>query len=100
MNELFGDHFWIVQVFIIVLLVLVANFFFRKFLDRAARQLEKTANPWDDAVLHAARRPLNFAVWVVGLTFAAEVVVQETGTDLFTLGGPARSVGIILSSSS
>ena len=47
-------------------------------------------------MLEAAGRPVALAVWVVGLTFAAQIVVSETGTELFELGTPIRSVGIIV----
>ena len=91
-----GENFWIFEVFVIILLVLVANFFIKRFLNKLKRQLLKTANPWDDAVLEAARKPLSLGIWIVGLTFAAQIVVAETGTEIFKLGTPVRSVGVIV----
>ncbi|MEM7207141.1 MAG: mechanosensitive ion channel family protein [Pseudomonadota bacterium] len=90
-----GGHYWILKVFVIVLIVLLANFFIRRFLIRLKKQLEKTKNPWDDALINAAQKPIAFGVWVVGLTFAAQVVVAETGSELFELGTPMRAVGVI-----
>jgi len=95
-RNLLGGQYWILEVFVVVLLASLVNFFLRRFLNRLEIRLEKTANPWDDAVLDAARRPASFAVWIVGLTFAAQIVVSETGTELFELGAPLRSVGIIV----
>ncbi len=95
-RSLLGGQFWILEVFLVVLLVSLINFFLKRFFNRLGLRLEKTANPWDDAVLNAARRPVKLAIWVVGLTFAAQIVVSETGTELFELGAPIRSVGIIV----
>ncbi len=95
-KDVLGGQYWILEVFVVVLLASLFNFFLRRFLNRLEIRLEKTANPWDDAVLDAARRPAAFAIWIVGLTFAAQIVVSETGTELFELGAPVRSVGIIV----
>ncbi len=95
-KDLLGGDFWILEVFTIVLLVLVINFFLKRFFKRLAMQLSKTSNLWDDAVLDAARRPALLVVWVLGLTFAAQIVVSATDTELFQLAIPARIVGIIV----
>jgi len=95
LETILGGHYWVLKVFVIVLVVLLANFFIRRFLIRLKTQFKKTKNPWDDAVVNAAQRPLNAAVWIIGLTFAAQVVVIETGSELFELGTPLRSVGLI-----
>ena len=96
LKEQMGGHFWILEVFVVVLLALVVNFFLKRFLRRLKTQLSKTKNPWDDAVIDAAGRPATLLVWIIGLSFAAEIVVRETGTELFELGTPVRSVGIII----
>ena len=90
-----GDHFWVSQVFAIVLLASLLDFLLKRFFNRLETRFKSTANPWDEAVLEAARRPSTFAVWLLGLTFAAQIVVTETGARLFELGTPIRSVGII-----
>ncbi|MDH3712586.1 MAG: mechanosensitive ion channel family protein [Gammaproteobacteria bacterium] len=90
------EYAWVVEVFIVVLLVVTANFLLRIFLNRVHARLQQTDNPWDDAVLDAARRPLSLAVWVVGLTFAADIILQETGAAIFSAGDTMRDVGVIV----
>ena len=52
-RSLLGGQFWILEVFLVVLLASLINFFLKRFFDRLGLRLEKTANPWDDAVLIA-----------------------------------------------
>ena len=67
----------------------------RRLLGHLKKQFEKTSNLWDDAILEAARRPAALAVWVIGLSFAAQRVDVQTGAELFQLGEPVRLVGVI-----
>ncbi len=57
------------KVFLLVLAVLLFNFLVRKLFSRLALQLQKTENEWDDALLDAARIPLAWGVWVVGIAW-------------------------------
>ncbi len=90
-----GDNAWIVQVFIVVLLVLLFNLALRLVLKRLQRKLEDTDNPWDDAVIGALQQPLNLLVWIVGIAFAADIVGAETDASIFSAVGPVRDVGVI-----
>ena len=64
-------------VFSIVFATLLVRFFARGFLDRIARQLAKTHNLYDDALLEAARRPIGWGIWILGLLLAAEIAFAE-----------------------
>ncbi|UCC55250.1 MAG: mechanosensitive ion channel family protein [Gammaproteobacteria bacterium] len=90
-----GDNAWIVQVFIVVLLVLLFNFILRMALRRLHKKLQVTDIPWDDAFVGALQRPLNLMVWIIGIAFAAEIVHTETGAAIFKAIGPIRDVGVI-----
>lgn len=90
-----GENAWIAQVFIIVFLVLSFNLLLRIALKKLQRKLEATKNPWDDAVILAVRKPATLLVWVVGMTFAADVVYAETQATIFNAAGPIREVGVI-----
>ena len=97
MTGFFGnDYAWVVQVFIVVFVVLMVNFFLKRFLNRLQRQLEKTDNPWDDALIEAARKPAVLAVWIIGITFATDIILDETGAAIFGASGAIRSVGVIM----
>lgn len=86
---------WIIQVFIVIFVALLLNFIQKRVLTKVHKRLEKTANPWDDAVVFSLQRPLSILIWVVGLTFAAEIVQKESGAAIFEAIGPIRDVGII-----
>ncbi len=86
---------WIVQVFVVVLAVLLFNFFLRRAMGRLQRRLEATHNPWDDALIHALSRPLAMLVWVVGLAFAVEIVREEMDVAILDAVDAIRDVGVI-----
>lgn len=90
-----GKDLWIAQVFIVVLLVLVANLVQKRVLARIYARVLATDNVWDDAVIDALRKPLTLLFWVVGLSLAAEVAKQQSDSAIFNAIGPIRDVGVI-----
>ncbi|MBV1914220.1 MAG: mechanosensitive ion channel family protein [Pseudomonadales bacterium] len=86
---------WVYQVFAVVFLTSLANFFIRRFLDRLHLQLQKTTNLWDDAILKAGRQPLRLIVWVVGLSIAIEVIENSSTTSIFENIQPFREIAVI-----
>ncbi|MFC1750481.1 mechanosensitive ion channel family protein [Pseudomonadota bacterium] len=86
---------WAIQVFIVVFCTLLLDFFLKRLLNRMQRQVEKTTNPWDDALLSSVRRPLSVLVWVVGLTFAASIVDEISDAAIFSAIIPLRDVGVV-----
>ena len=92
-----GEYANVTQVFIVVLAVVVFNFLVRKFLKKLSLKLEKTKNPWDDALIKAVGKPLNWLTWLVGLTYAAEVAQDpQNPIQLFEKVWVLRNVGAIL----
>jgi MscS family membrane protein len=89
------SNIWVLQVFVVVLAVLLANFFQRRLLSRLHKRLLATNKIWDDAVVGAMRRPLNLLIWIVGLAFAAQIVQQQTDAVIFDAIKPIRDVGVI-----
>lgn len=84
-----------VQVFAVVFSVLLFNFFLKLLLDRLHGRLSKTENPWDDALVDAARPAISALLWLIGITFAAEIVAKETDATVFEVIEPGREVGVI-----
>jgi len=95
LNVLVSEHVWITQVFIVVFLVLFTNLVLRRLLRRLEVKLEKTTNPWDDALLYAVRKPLGVLVWIVGLAFAAQLTGPEAETIISEFVEPVRDVLVI-----
>ncbi len=97
-NELttwMGIDSWVFQVFIVVLLTLALNFMQKRVLGRVQARLERTATPWDDAVIGALRRPLTALIWIVGVAFAIEIIQREAAAAIFEAVDPIRDVGVI-----
>ncbi len=90
-----GDWGWVIQVFLVVFGVLLLNYLLRRMLDRLHQKLNQTRTPWDDALIDAARRPLAWVVWVVGMAFAVEIVRDVSELAIFDMVGPVRDVGVV-----
>lgn len=91
-----GDNrWWIVAVFLIVLATALAAWLLTQFVKTLAARAEKTASPWDDAVVGALMPPGPILVWLLGLSFAAERAGSATGAEIFGFAGTLREIGII-----
>lgn len=93
--NLLGEQRWIVEVFVTVLATAIANYVARKLLARLAARLEETRNVYDDALIHAVGKPLTWLIWVLGISWAAEIAGQQAGAEVFAIIKPAREIGIV-----
>ena len=91
-----GENAYIVEVFTIVLATAIIRYVAKLIFDRLARQLERTSNLYDDALLDAARRPIGWLIWILGIAWAAEVVGGEAQAEIFAFVDPAREVAVIV----
>ena len=87
---------WIAQVFVIVLATACDNFFVKRVLHKMAGRLGRTKTRWDDIVLEAMVRPLAWAIWIVGLVVAVDIIYRATQTAIFAYSEPLRDVGVLL----
>lgn len=90
-----GETLWVAEVFGVVLGTLLLRFVMKLVLDRFARRLESTSNLYDDALLEAARRPLGWFIWIMGIALAAEMLAPHAQSDLFGYIDPIREVAVI-----
>ncbi len=96
LREYLGENAWAGEVFIVVLATAIIHWLARHFMARMAGQLEKTHNLYDDALLEAARKPLGWAIWLVGVSWAAESTGGEAAkAEIFEHIGAIREVGVI-----
>jgi len=91
----FSSNSWVAQVFIVVFLTLLINFLQKRILGKLLAKLQETRIYWDDALVDAARRPLTILIWIIGLSFAAEIVSHESGAVIFGAIDPIRDVGVV-----
>ena len=92
----FKNESWIAQVFLVVFITVFFDWIQKRILNKLYARLEKTRTYWDDALIDAIRRPLSALIWIIGLTFAAEIVRNESGAVIFEAIGPIRDVGVIV----
>jgi len=90
------EWFWVIQVFIVVLATVVANFFMKRFLAKMLLKLNKTKTRWDDITAVAMSRPLSWIMWLIGLGFAADIIHLKTQSPIFTASDTIRDVGILI----
>lgn len=92
----FISNSWVAQVFIVVFVTVLISFIQKRIIGKLYTKLKNTRVYWDDALVDAARRPLTILIWIIGLTFAAEIVSNESGAVIFGAIDPIRDVGVIL----
>ncbi len=85
----------VAQIFVVVLSTLIVNFFLKRIVRRLKLQVKKTRQLWDDALLFSLYPPASILVWLVGLSFAAEIVASQSEAAIFGAITPIREVGII-----
>ena len=86
---------WIIQVFVVVFLALLLDFLQKRIVSHIAKKAKNTNTLWDDALLRAISRPLSLLIWVVGLTFAADIARQLGDQPIFAFITPARDIGVL-----
>ena len=89
-------NYWVVEVFAVVLVTLIAAMIVRIALDRLMAKAETTHNLWDDALLGAAKRPLRWFIWLMGLSIAAQIAAQVADNALLALINPVRKIGVVV----
>ena len=87
---------WVYEVFVIVLAVLVAAYLAKRLLSKLAKQAAETHNPWDDALVGALRKPLRYLILIIGISFAADIVGEQTDAAIFNSVDAIRYVLIIM----
>ncbi len=97
LSQYLGENAWVGQVFAAVLATAIVHWLARHFMQRLAVQLEKTHNLYDDALLDAARKPIAWGIWLLGISWAAEYTGgTSVQAEIFAAIGPVREVGVIL----
>ena len=93
--DYFKSESWVIQVFLVVFFSLLLDWIQRRVVNRLYARLELTRNFWDDSLVDAMRRPMTGLIWITGLTFAAQIVRDESGAVIFDAVEPIRNVGVI-----
>ena len=92
-----GTDIWVVQVFIVIFAALVFDFFQKRMVRKLLAKTETTKNPWDDALVKSMQKPLSLFIWVLGITFGADIIQGHTDAAIFDAVPVIRDVGVISS---
>ena len=72
-NIVAPKYFWIIELGVIFLLVLVLNQLSKITLNKLEIKAQKTKNTWDDAFIYACRIPIRFLGWLIGLNLVISI---------------------------
>ncbi len=87
---------WIIQIFIVVFLTAFINWTQKRVVAKLIARLKKTWTNWDHALFIAAQKPLTILIWIIGLSFAAEIAKKQSDAAVFGAIEPIREVGFII----
>lgn len=90
-----GDYGWVLQVFGVVLVTLIAGAVARRVIRKLVEKTRATSNVFDDVLFEAMLGPTRALIWIIGLAFAAHIVGRQTDAALFDAVDTVRDVGII-----
>ncbi|MEM7563503.1 MAG: mechanosensitive ion channel family protein [Pseudomonadota bacterium] len=94
LNSMGSENIWVMQIFLVILVTAFISFFAKRFLARLLIKAGNSPTRWDDIVISALSRPLTWMVWLVGISFAVDVVYIETQSSIFTYSDTARNIGV------
>ncbi|MGK0441912.1 MAG: MscS family membrane protein [Pseudohongiellaceae bacterium] len=87
---------WMWEVFIAVLLTLMASYIAHFVFKRLELQFQKTKNIWDDAIFDAGRRPAFYMVWLLGASWVLDILRLKSDAHIFNVIAPVREVLVII----
>ena len=89
------QYLWILELFVIVLLVLSLGYMVNRIIDRLEMQANKSLTVWDDALIEACRKPLIWLIWILGINFAASIAAQKMASPMQALIDPINRLALI-----
>lgn len=97
MRQLAGEsHVWIAEVFIVVLLALLVELMLSRFIRTLSARAKGSLSHWDDVFFDSISAPVRWLVWLVGLSFAAEIAAKQTSSNISSVVSGIRYVGVIV----
>ena len=95
--EIFKVNPWVFEIFLILFLTAVASGIRRFLLKHAEKKTATSKTLWDDALIKAINKPAGALLWIIGISFAIDVIYVEleSEAEIFAAVDPLRSVAII-----
>ena len=92
-----AESFYVVESCLILFGALFLDLFQRKTLKAFKVKAKRTKIIWDDVILEALSKPISIIIWILSISYVAELIQAATKKMLFyELFAPAREVGIVL----
>jgi len=85
----------VVKTFFIVFMTMLAAYAVRIVLRRIEERTSTTHTVWDDALVKSIRLPASLLIWILGLSYAAQVVSAQTDTGLAAILEPVRYIAVV-----
>ncbi len=96
MYSFLSTESWVLQLTVILLLTVLADFMQGQILRKINDQLAKTENYWDDALVGAMRLPIRSVIWLLGVSYGLTVFRSEQSAAVFGVINSVRDVGVII----
>lgn len=77
------DYGWMLSVFIVLLLTACASIGITLLFRLLLKSMSKTKTRWDDILLEAVRRPLKILIWIFGVFYAVDLLIDESRAEIF-----------------
>ena len=99
-DALGGDVGWMIQIFVLVTITFIVGAVVRRVLEHLANRARKSSNWLDDVLYGSLTGPSRSLVWVIGLSFAAQIIAVQAEDEhnqkvIFDVVSALRSIGII-----
>lgn len=95
LTELQADYAWAIQIFGIVFITLLINFIWKRYYNSIKVKLTKTKNLWDDALWESLHKPLGYLIWIIGISYAAEITNSFAETEFINFVNNIRELAVI-----
>ncbi|MCV0440912.1 MAG: mechanosensitive ion channel family protein [Hydrogenophaga sp.] len=98
LNRFLETELWLATALSLVLLTLLASQIVRMLFKHATRLAQRSATHWDEALVNAARLPVQAVIWLVSLGWMARLLQPHwtDDADLLTAVRQLHDVGIVL----
>ncbi len=83
-SNLFFQRGWAIPLSLILLLALFFHFSIHRIYKKLYPKIERSHLAWDSSLLKALILPLSFLIWILAITFSAEILGYHFENDTFT----------------
>lgn len=87
---------WVIKEIVILITTICVHFGFSFFFSKLTKASKHTNTIWDDVFVLAARKPINLAVWLIGISIALVVLGQHYNSPLLEYVAMFREAVIVI----